>query len=472
MAAKPLVEITLSKLRNGAPDALAALCARRGPAVYAYCERVVGAEHAAEVAAAALAQFRLAVISPGALSDTQQAEPLLRHVTRRVALAHLFKTVEGDSISDECRGRSGGLVGYVGDKLSPDERAAVSAHIERCATCAATLRRLKAGEPAFSQSNPPLKPTMAQLMLTAMVSVAPVNVGASDATAVRDEALRIVAGEHEVAAPVPGAPASVEAAPPGPPPWADHDFPDAPEPTASPTEASRAGAAPPPAQPSRAAGAPSVAEIPALPTASFPSAAPGIRHRLRSHVPRQRPYTGVSRTAMLVRGLIRLILVGAVAAGAGILIGIGVSELSGAEPATPTPFTPSTSTPTTSTVAVEQRPVEVVGSTVRSPSGGGVNRAIVDVEVRVENARGQPITMSSPQLLIDDDRFAAAPETAGTSPELSATTLDAGDVATGTLRFDVTPMTPDEVTTARVRLRMLNKTVPLNPELRAPPSAG
>ena len=468
MAAKPATEITLSKLRDGAPDALAALCARRGAAIYAYCRRVVGDEGAAGAAAAAFAQFRLAVIAPGTLSDGRQAEPLLRRVTRRAALSDLYEsmtTVDGGPVSDECHGRSLGLLAYVGGTLSATERDAVGAHIDHCAWCAATRQRLEAGEPTFSESNPPLPPSVAELMLTAMVRVAPVNVGDADTSTVRDEAMHLFTGQREVATSPPptAAPASPAEAP-----WPDDDFAEAWAPSAATTTANAADEPIEPAQPPPGDIPADARQSPALPRASFASNAPGAGSRpgrLRARLSRRIGYGGVSRTRIVLGGLLRLVLVAAVAGGAGIVIGMGLSELSGDKAATVAPVTPSTTTtPATTTVASVQRPVEILGSTVHAPAGGGAERAIVRVRVRVENASGQPFTTPPPQLLVDGARFRAAPPSAGTSGALLANRFDTGASVDGTLRFDVPSVTPEEVTSARVRLRIVDKMVVLAPE--------
>jgi len=115
--------ITPQGLRNGDPDALAALCDRRGAAVFAYCERAAGSEAAVGAAAEAFAQFRRAIMPAGALSGKDHADTLLRSATRRCALVHAEAASagrrEGNEGTDECDGQEAALLVYVEDTLAP-----------------------------------------------------------------------------------------------------------------------------------------------------------------------------------------------------------------------------------------------------------------------------------------------------------------------------------------------------------------
>jgi len=141
-------EITPAKLRSGGP---AALCDRRGAAVFAYCQTAAGNDAGAEVAAAAFAGFRRAILRPGSLTSGAQAEVLLRGVTRRDALVHIRNAavVDEGRRAAGCDGRAVEILGYFENTLAPADREALTAHTGRCHACAAVLQRLTNAEPAF-----------------------------------------------------------------------------------------------------------------------------------------------------------------------------------------------------------------------------------------------------------------------------------------------------------------------------------
>lgn len=310
MAARPSSEITLTKLRDGAPDALAALCRLRGAAILAYSTQMAGRDHAVEAAAATFARFRLAATTPGALTDGRQAEPLLCGAARRSVLAHVLEAAaadEGDVLSGECRTRADQLLGYLENSLPAGERGTVGDHVTRCRVCATTLRRLQEGEAAFRAVDRPLPGWVGKQILTAMVGAAPLGDDQADAIAVRDEALALLSGQGEMtpAAAEPQIEPAREIEPePGP------------------------GAADEP-EPQR----------PAVSFARAESAEPAASD----------PALGSRPDRTLARRLLRLLAVVAVSAAVGALLGIGLAKLSGDDapapalstaPTAPTPATP------------------------------------------------------------------------------------------------------------------------------------
>lgn len=315
-----------AKLRSGAPETLAALCDRRGAAVFAYCRRAAGDEAAVAAAAEAFAQFRRAIQPADALAGKGKAELLLRSATRRSALVHADHAAamwEADAGTEGCEVRGAALLVYVEGALGPAEREVVATHVRQCTACAAVLRRLQDAEAAFDvKPGTPLPIPVAREILTALVDAAPVASHGASATAVRDEALRLLTAED--------GPAAVAPAPPAPTPPDDVD------------DASPPLAPPPPA-------------VPPTPTQAPPQTPPAAGHR----VPRRpglrlasfgRERFGPGRSAMLLRGVAKFVAVVVLAGAAGIGLGIAIAELTGDDDASPA-TAPTSSAPGTTTTA-------------------------------------------------------------------------------------------------------------------------
>ena len=308
--------ITMDMLRRGEPAALAVLCQRRGPAVFAYCAQVAGRDRAMEAAADAFAQFRLAVQPAGAVSDGRQADALLRRVTRSAALSRGADTPNGrvgGPSAERCEGRESELLSYVDDALTRADRELFAAHLARCHSCTAALQRLGAAEPAFSTSSRVSLPQpVAAAILTALANAAPVAAHEGDAAAVRDEALLLLTAA-DLAADPPAPP--VHSAPPTPvtpPSLAATPVPAVPRPPGPPD----------PPDPTPPAPQPDLLPVPSAKTNR------GMRLRLRPH----RPWSDDAgmrqgRSAALLRGAAKFVAVIAVAAAAGLLLGIALSEL-------------------------------------------------------------------------------------------------------------------------------------------------
>jgi hypothetical protein len=444
-------EITPAKLRSGAPGALAGLCEHRGAAVFAYCRQAAG-DDAAAVAAEAFAEFRRAIQAPGSLTNGEQAEALLRYATLRAALSYLrggTGLLEPPPAAD-CDALDVEIVGFLDKSLAPAHHDVVAAHIAGCRSCAALLMRLQEAEPAFAvETGRPLPVAVAEQILTALVRAAPVGSHGGDETAVRDQAMRLLTGEAvSAAAPVEPPPPPAPAPPPPPP-------------------VARASPTPPPNP-----------DPPRDRTAASWRSPRGPRLRLPSF---GRAHFGPHRSAILLRGAVKLVAVVAVASAAGIGLGVAIAELTGDDaPSTAPAVAPTSSTPraTTTTsaatppVATPKVRVEVLSATARPPADGAAPGARLTVGARVSNASGRAITPERPSLLVDDLSVAVAPESSSTAAALLAPSLDTGATAEGTLRFDIPTVSPGDLTRARVRMQIAGKFVVLSPKLAQSASAG
>lgn len=445
--------ITPAKLRSGAPDALAALSASRGAAVFAYCQRAVGRDDAVEAAAEAFAQLRIAILPPGSLTSKEQAEQLLRSVMRRTALSHLISAPDRDHPPGVagCADRGSELLGYIEKTLTPADRSVVAAHIGRCQSCAEILRRLQVAENAFKvNSGTEVPHSVAREILTALATAAPVAYHDGDAIAVRNEALLLLDREAGNTATDPApAPPCVEKDP--------HDDPrPAEEPPAERPSARRPSDAP------RTHPRPRAAPMPQEPPPAVRD--PGLLDRLRSRTGRE--HLGPSRTGMLLCAATRVAVVVATAGAAGILLGVGIAALTGADGTQSSqPIPPTESTPA---VGGDRLRVDVASTTVTPASIDAVEGARVRVRVTVQNSSARAVRPQAPRLLVDDIRIAPEPASAGSAAALLAPALDAGATAKGTLRFDLQSRTATELAAGRVRLRIAGKVVVLEPVLAEP----
>jgi len=172
-------EITVAKLQAGDQAALAALCERRGPAVFAYCEQVAGTKQAGGAAADAFAHLRTDL----AVLRAVGAEELLRSLTRRAALARRIEAIRQARPSDIC-GREPDLIGYIEDQYDDDVRADVAQHARECHLCGTSMQRLRSGERILDQRRvPPLPPGIAQELLQSLTLAVPISIGPRSAPA-------------------------------------------------------------------------------------------------------------------------------------------------------------------------------------------------------------------------------------------------------------------------------------------------
>ncbi len=190
--------VTLAGIRDGDPGVLAALCERRGPSVFAYCELVAAPGSVSIAAADALARFRLSVLAVDKL-NRNEAEVRLRTATREAATRRgtraAAEPADGEA-PDACRRTERDLLRHLLDRHPSPERNALSAHIAACSACTHTLERLEAAELAFAHpATTSLPAGVAEQILTAIVIAAPVRVAGESVASVRRKALRLLAGQ-------------------------------------------------------------------------------------------------------------------------------------------------------------------------------------------------------------------------------------------------------------------------------------
>jgi hypothetical protein len=188
--------ITVRAIRDGEPEALAALCAKRGAPVLAYCEHVAAPRQAGKAAANAFAQLRATIVAASETpSPIIDLEAELLASTRRAAAGlgiHAIApaangTVDPDAV--ECAGLETKLVAQIERPRSDEERQEHAEHIARCPACARAMERLESGQRAFDKPpRAPLPPRIAEQLLSALVQAAPVVALGGDAEAVREQA--------------------------------------------------------------------------------------------------------------------------------------------------------------------------------------------------------------------------------------------------------------------------------------------
>ncbi len=154
---EPPVAVTPAGIRAGDRATGEELCARRGAAVLAYCERVAAPGAAVTAAAEGFARFRSAVI---ATPDSQGVDPevLLLSATRHAAARHAPRPALARVAAQLGARRRGPqtcalvpelLAARAEGALSDADRLRLSRHVQRCGTCQATQSRFGAAEAAY-----------------------------------------------------------------------------------------------------------------------------------------------------------------------------------------------------------------------------------------------------------------------------------------------------------------------------------
>ena len=402
--------------------------------MYAYCLQVAGDAQAMEAAASAFADFRLAVVGAGDLTE-REVEALLRARTRGVPAArrgvNAMAASRLDSVAGGCEGQEIRLVRYSEGSAAPAVEKVFAAHVADCHLCATALTRLHAGERALER--PPLAPLPLRVtdeILWAMALVAPVLACEGNAALVQREALSLLS------APGPG------------------------EPRAGRTRHGTRGRRRPRARRAPRAGVRHAQRRRRVATAlprrrPRPTSAPhgdvgghvrrrrrrGVRDRPRAaherrHEAPSRPPTGIAGVA------------------------------AAATPSVSTTPRPGATASATSGSAGKLR-IEAIATTVHPVLGEIGPGARVSVHVRITNGMGRAARARRPVLYVGDTAvdLAAVSTTTATSPIAA---LDAGAVAEGRLRFDAARSVADELTTAAVRLRISGRSVPLKPVIGSP----
>lgn len=162
--------VTPTGVRDGDPDALAGLCAARGDAVLAYCEKVAGSAASATAAAEAFGRFRARVVATADLAALNPEEVLV-NATRQAAARH-------------GAGQAAGICGDVPLLLASRADRSISIgdlerlerHLESCWACRAPVARFKAAERAYRDPpGRPVEPDVAEAIIAALAAAAPVR---------------------------------------------------------------------------------------------------------------------------------------------------------------------------------------------------------------------------------------------------------------------------------------------------------
>jgi len=199
-----ITEVTPHGVRDGEPDALAELCARRGAAVLAFAEHVAAPGQASGAAADAFGRFRATVAAATEL-DGLDPDALLLSATRSAALAFRASAMspldDNGERPDECVRFDRSLVQWIEDKLPPARRESFESHVADCRDCGATIECFEAAERAYQDPpKAPLPPAIARAIVGALAAAAPVTAFAGDPQRVREAAARKVLAAHPPAA--------------------------------------------------------------------------------------------------------------------------------------------------------------------------------------------------------------------------------------------------------------------------------
>jgi len=283
----PVAAVTPAGVRDGHPDALAGLCARRGPAVLAYCEHVVGDGHAAIAAAEAFRRFRAAVVQAPDLADLNP-EALLISATRTAAAEHVPQPPQPpEALRHVARRPATGWCGDVPTLLAARANRVISRidlarleqHLGGCPACRAPEARFEAAERAYRDPpNTQMPLPTAAAIIAALATAAPIRAAAAKAPLMNGPVAP--APFEPLAATAPPQP-PVATAPPEPPPepplaTAPPDPPPEPPLATAPPEPPPLSEPPPPPEPPLPPLEPPVATPPAAPAPPPPPPEPPI----------------------------------------------------------------------------------------------------------------------------------------------------------------------------------------------------
>ncbi len=206
---------TSDAVRDGEPQALAALCVERGSSVLGFCEQVAAPRQAALAAADAFALLRRDLVAASGAPGLD-LNPLLQSATRRAAAERGVHAAAPHNVPHGCAGLEPTLVAWLEQPVNREDRRQLDDHIAHCRACTVAMRRLEAGQRAFER--PPrarLPLRIAEQIIAALVDAAPVRAAGGDADAVRTQALqhaRDLLGESTGPAPAAPAPDAAAAA--------------------------------------------------------------------------------------------------------------------------------------------------------------------------------------------------------------------------------------------------------------------
>jgi hypothetical protein len=162
--------VTPTGVRDGDPDAFAGLCAARGDAVLAYCEKVAGNAASATAAAEAFGRFRATVVATADLAALNPEEVLV-NATRQAAARHGAGHAEGI-----CGDVPLLLASRADRSISISDLERLESHLESCWACRAPVARFKAAERAYRDPpGRPVAPDVAEAIIAALAAAAPVR---------------------------------------------------------------------------------------------------------------------------------------------------------------------------------------------------------------------------------------------------------------------------------------------------------
>jgi hypothetical protein len=166
----PSAAITPQGVRDGDPQVLAALVARRGPAVRSFAAEVCEPSYVVRAAADAFARFRAAVAEPSAALDVHPDALLLRCARR----AALDLAPRGPDLG--CGPAAGLLAARAERTITAPDAALLHRHLETCDHCRELSDRLDAGDRAYREADEtPLAAAELAPMVAALAAAAPVR---------------------------------------------------------------------------------------------------------------------------------------------------------------------------------------------------------------------------------------------------------------------------------------------------------
>lgn len=173
----PAVGVTRAGVREGDPVVLGALVAQRGGAVVGYLREVAPPGAALGAAAAAVADFRLAVLTGDAAAVDLAAELLA--ATRRAAARYAENPLRPDGRrrpaerTAVCARIPRLLVAWAGGRLPREDELRLLEHVRACADCHAANSAFARAETRFRDGPAPaLEPAEAGALVAAMALAA------------------------------------------------------------------------------------------------------------------------------------------------------------------------------------------------------------------------------------------------------------------------------------------------------------
>src|SRR4051794_11303745 len=174
----PPAAITPQGIRDGDPAVLAALVARRGPAVMAFATEICDESYAVRATADAFARFRAAVASDED-AIKQHPDALLLRCARRAALD---LAPRGPDLG--CRPATELLALRAEKAIKPRDTTLLNRHLADCEHCRDLAAGLEAADRAYREAEDEvLEPITVAPIVAALAAAAPVHLDATNGTA-------------------------------------------------------------------------------------------------------------------------------------------------------------------------------------------------------------------------------------------------------------------------------------------------